>query len=308
MAMTEKVEFLYMDGKVVPFGQANVHMLSPAVRYGASVFEGLRGYWNQEMKQLFVFRLPDHSKRLQQSMKLMRMVEIYPIDKLNKAVIEVIRANHFEQDIHIRQIVYVGGDGPVTSTAPISMFVAALPKGRKYDTAQGVRACVSSWTRISDNSIPPRIKCAANYQNSRLAHIQAKLDGYDTAIFINQQGKVSEGPGECIFIVRDGIPITPSVNSDILESITRKTLIYLFKEFFGLETQEREVDRTELYIADEAFLVGSGTEVSHVTAIDKHIIGDGEIGPLTRKVSEAYFQIVRGINRSNEEWRFPIYP
>jgi branched-chain amino acid aminotransferase len=187
------------------------------------------------------------------------------------------------------------------------MFVAALPLGRKYDTDKGITACVSSWTRITDNSIPPRIKCAANYQNSRLAHIQAKLDGYESAIFINQRGKVSEGPGECIFIVRDGIPVTPSITSDILESITRKTLILLSKEILGVETQEREVDRTELYVAEEAFFVGSATEICPITMIDKHIIGDGKIGPLTKRLSEIFFNIARGFDSSHEEWRSPVY-
>jgi branched-chain amino acid aminotransferase len=305
--MAEKVEFLYLDGKIVPYEQATVHMLSPAVRYGASVFEGLRGYWTQEKNQLFVFRLTDHSKRLQQSMKLMRMDRTYSIDELDSGVLEVIRANQLKQDIHIRQIVYVGGSGPVTSTAPIGMFVAALPLGRKYDTDKGITACVSSWARITDNSIPPRIKCAANYQNSRFAHIQAKLDGYDSAIFINQRGKVSEGPGECIFIVREGIPVTPSITSDILESITRKTLILLSKEILGVETQEREVDRTELYVAEEAFFVGSATEICPITMIDKHIIGDGKIGPLTKRLSEIFFNIARGFDSSHEEWRSPVY-
>lgn len=306
--MAEKVQFLYLDGKVVPYEQATVHMLSPAVRYGASVFEGLRGYWNQEKKQLYVFHLLDHSKRLQQSMKLMRMDRTYSIDELNSAVVEVIRANQLKEDIHTRQIVYVGGDGPVTSAGPIGMFVAALPHGRKYDVEKGVNACVTSWTRITDNSIPPRIKCAANYQNSRLANMQAKLDGYDSAIFINQRGKVSEGPGECLFIVRDGIPITPSINSDILESITRKTLIQLFKEILCMETQEREVDRTELYIAEEAFFCGSASEVSSITSIDKHIIGDGKRGPITKRISEIFFNIARGFDSSHEEWRYPVYP
>ncbi len=305
--MAEKVEFLYFDGRVVPYEQATVHMLSPAVKYRASVFEGLRGYWNQEKNQLFVFRLTDHSKRLQQSMKLMRMDKSYSIDELNSAVLEAIQANRLKEDLHIRQIVYVGGSGPVTSTAPIGMFVAALPRGRKYDIDKGANACVTSWTRITDNSIPPRIKCAANYQNSRLAHIQAILDGYDITIFINQQGKVSEGPGECIFIVRDGVPITPSITSDILESITRKTLIQVSKEILDVETQQRDVDRTELYVAEEAFFVGSGTEVLPITMIDKHIIGDGKVGPLTKRLSEAYFNIARGFDPSHEEWRFPVY-
>lgn len=305
--MAEKVKFLYFDGKIVPYEQATVHMLTPTVKYGASVFEGLRGYWNQQQSQLFVFRLAEHSKRLQQSIKLMRMGRTYSIDELNGAVLEAIRANQFKEDLHIRQIVYVGGDGAVTSTGPIGMFVAALPRGRKYDVSKGTNACVTSWTRISDNSIPPRIKCAANYQNSRLAHIQATLDGYDSTIFINQQGKVAEGPGECIFIVRDGVPITPSVTSDILESITRKTLIQLLKEILGIETQERDVDRTELYVADEAFFCGSGTEVSPIATIDKHIIGDGKVGPITKRISEVFFNIARGFDSSHEEWRYPVY-
>lgn len=171
----------------------------------------------------------------------------------------------------------------------------------------GIDCAVSSWTRISDNATPPRVKCAANYVNGRLALLQAKADGYDSVIILNPNGKVSEAPGACLFIVRDGVPATPAATQGILESITRRTLVQLFDETLGLRAQEREIDRTELYCAEEMFICGTGYQVLPVVSIDRLKVGDGQIGPLTAKLAESYVSMTRGTVPDHPEWRTPAY-
>jgi branched-chain amino acid aminotransferase len=199
----------------------------------------------------------------------------------------------------------LGGIVGVTLLAGMLLFPATTT--RYFETA-GLHVGVSSWHRTADNAIPPRVKAAANYQNSRLALLQAKTDGYDDAILLNSDGSVAEGPGYTLFLVRDERPITPPVTSNILEGVTRDTLLTLFRETVSVEPWEREIDRTELYIADEAFFAGTAAEVTPILSVDRHPIGEGAVGPLTAKVRDAYFQAVRGGSRSHPEWRTPVYP
>lgn len=301
-----KPKYVFFDGEIVPYAEAKVHVMTPALKYGAAVYEGIRAYWNADQEQLYVFRLMEHSKRLLNSIKAMRMESSFTFDDLNQAVIRVLKANEFRQDLHIRQCVFVDGDGPVGATGPVGMHVVALPKGR-FSRPEGMNLCVSSWTRISDSTMPPRIKCCANYQNGRLAQLQAEVDGYDAPLMLDVQGKITEAPIASFFLVRDGIPLTSPLTSSILESITRATIIQLFKEVHRLEVVQREIDRTELYIADEAFLCGSNAEIAAVVSIDRHKLDNGQIGPVTKAIQKTYFDIVRGINPAHSEWRTPIY-
>jgi branched-chain amino acid aminotransferase len=300
-------KYLLFNGEIVPFAEAKVHVWTPAFKYGAQVFEGLRGYWNEEQQQLYVFRMDAHFKRLRQSMKIMRMEVTEDVEQLNEKTIELLRANDFHEGCHIRQVVFVNHVGPgMAKLGPIGTLSSTYYRGR-FSEKEGIDCCVSAWRRISDNSIPPRVKCAANYQNSRLALVQAKVDGYDAPILLTHSGKVSETYGSCLFIVRDGVPITTPVTSSILESVTRATLIQLFQEVHGIEVQVREVDMTELYIADEVFMCGSGAEVTPVLSIDRHQLGDGTPGPLTKQIQATYFQVVRGDTPLHPEWRTPVY-
>jgi branched-chain amino acid aminotransferase len=302
-----KPRLLSMNGRIVPYEDARVHVLSTAMKYAASVYEAMRAYWSETEQQLHVFRLRDHLRRLERSAKIARVPLPADLDRLEADTREVIRANGFREDLHVRLIVFVDtDDGGLASREPVSYVVAPIPTGR-YFGGGGLHVAVSSWDRTSDNAIPPRVKAAANYQNSRLALLQAQTDGYDDAILLNSDGSVAEGPGYTLFLVRDDRPITSPVTSNILEGVTRATLLTLFREALSVDPWEREVDRTELYIADEAFFAGTAAEVTPIFSVDRHPIGDGAVGPLTAKVRDAYFQVVRG-GASHPEWRTSVYP
>ena len=284
-------------------------MFSNAVFNGASVFEGLRGYWNERQGELYCFRLPEHYRRLRESAKLMRLALPYPPDEYPHYVRELIRANDFRTDVHVLHMLSVEGFGGFDVSEPVGMWIAARPRGRYSEKAGGgLNVTVSSWTRISDTSMPPRIKSAANYQNSRLAILQAKADGYDNAILLNNRGTVAEGPGANFFVVRAGRVMTPPVTSGILDGITRSTLIELFARGHGVTVEEREIDRTEVCVADEAFFCGSGAEVTPILCVDRIPLGDGsEAGPTTRAIRDTYMQIVRGERPEYRHWLTPVY-
>lgn len=303
------VRYLFLNGEYVDYQDAKIHVLTPAVKYGATVYEGIRGYWNPENNQMYLFRLDGHLQRLFHSMEMTWMKPPFTIDDFRANIINLIKKNEFKQDIHLRIMVFViSDDGSMISTGPVGTAIAALPMGRISSKSEtGLNCTVSSWRRISDNSTPPRIKCAGNYQNSRLAGIEANVDGYDNVIILNENGKVSEGAGSNIFIIRKGTPLTPSVTSNILEGITRDTIIHLFDEKHGLKTVEREIDRSELYIADEIFYCGSASEIIPIISVDKHKISAGCAGPLTKSVKKNYLDLVMGKDTSHPDWRTPVY-
>jgi branched-chain amino acid aminotransferase len=305
--MRVRPRYLSFNGEIVPYEDAKIHFLAPALKYGASVFEGIRGYWNQQEGEMYIFRLREHLDRLHYSMKVMRFVEELDDLVMTRALAELIRANELREDVHIRLSVWVDGEGGMDSTGPIGWAIAALPLPSSKGVREGIHAAVSSWERISDNAMPPRVKCAANYNNSRLAGLQGRLDGYDAVLFLTRQGHIAESTGSCFFMVRRGRPVTPTVTSSILESVTRETMIQLLSESFGQETIERDIDRTEVYGAEEAFLCGSGQELTPVLSLDRHMIGDGKVGPLTSRLQQRYFAVVRGETTDHAEWRTPVY-
>jgi len=305
--MAEHYEYLVLDGKILPYQEAKLHILTPAVKYGATAFEGLRAYWNEDLQQLFVFRSSDHMSRLMQSGRLMGMESVdYTVEELNDLLCDLLIANKIREDVHIRPSLFVVGEGQVPARGPVSLGMAVIPMERWADKTY--RLCISSWRRIDDNSLSPRIKCAANYQNGRMALIQAKEDGYDGCLMLDHRGHVTEEPRGCFFMVRKGVPVTSPLTDDILESITRETLIELFNEFHGIQTEVREIDRTELYVAEEVFLCGTGMEVTPVGQIDRFLVGNGQIGPLTTTIRQSYIGIARGVDGRHSEWRMPVYP
>ena len=298
---------LIMNGRLIPYDDARVHVLSTAMKYAASVYEAMRAYMSDADGQLYVFRLREHLQRLQRSAKIARIPLPADAARLEAETLEVIRANDLREDLHVRLIVFVDtDDGGLPSREPVGYVIAPIPTAR-YFAGPGVHVQVSSWTRTADNAIPARVKAAANYQNSRLALLQAKTDGYDDAILLNNDGSVAEGPGYTIFLVRDDRPLTPPVTSNILEGVTRATLLTLFRDSLGVEAEQREIDRTELYVADEAFFAGTAAEVTPILSIDRRPVGDGTMGPLTAKVREAYFHAVRTGSAPHPEWRTPVY-
>jgi branched-chain amino acid aminotransferase len=294
---------IWMNGKVVPGEQAVLPVNSAAVFYATNCFEGLRAYWNATDSEMYGFRLAEHFARLRESMKMMRFTVPYSDVDLYEAVGEVLKANDVHEDVHMHMVAYVLGTG-LDATTPTGLYIN--PR-RRPSVPAGLRACVSSWTRTNDNAIPIRLKSGSNYQNGRLATLQAKADGYDSPILLNQTGTVAEGTGATFFMVRRGVLLTPPLTADILESITRVTLLQDVIPDLGLDVQERDIARTELYVADEAFFCGSGYEITPILSIDRFPLGNGEVGPITKKLSKAYMDLVRGIDKRHPEWRTPVY-
>jgi len=299
---------IWLNGKIVPRNEAVVNVLSPMAQFGANVFEGIRCYWNDEEQQLYAFRLEDHYKRLKNSMKMFRMEDKYTVDELKRGLMDVVQANNYKEDIYVRQTVFIDGFGSWKSKGPVNMFIAPITRSRiNVEKNTGIRCCISSWERISDRNLSPKIKAGANYINSRMAQMEALESGYDSAIFLNDKGKVSEGPGSCLFIVRDGKLVTPAVSSSILESITRDTVLELAKKELGIEVVEREVDRTELYISDEAFLCGSSMEIAPVVSVDGIMVSNGKQGNITKEIHKIYLDTATGKLEAFKKWLTPIY-
>lgn len=297
---------IWMNGRLVPQAEAVLPVNSAAVFYATNVFEGIRAYWNPADEELYGFRLKEHVTRLRESMKMMRFTVPYGDEDLYDAVREVLRGNELREDVHMHLVAYVLGTG-LDATTPTGLYINPRRRARVAPDS-GLRCCVSSWLRTADNAIPIRLKCGANYQNGRLATLQAKADGYDGPILVNQRGTVAEGTGATFFMVRKGRLVTPPVTSDILESITRATLIEdLCPRVLGMDVVEREIARTELYVAEEAFFCGSGYEITPIVSIDRFPVGDGSVGPMTRRLLSAYMDVVRGVDKRHPEWRTPVY-
>lgn len=299
---------IWFKGEILNVNDAMINVLAPTSQFGLNVFEGIPCYWNDEEKQLYAFRLDEHYDRLIRSAKLIQIDNPYSKDELKKALVDVVKANEYDENLSVRQTLFVDGFGSWGSADPVDMFVAPIPRGRtsaEYNK-KGLNVCVTSWRRISDETLSPRIKCGANYINSRVGQREALRNGYDTCLFLNEAGKVSEGPGSCFFMVRNGELITPQLTDSVLESITRDTVIKI-AESKGYKVVERTIDRTELYTCDEAFLCGSAMEMTPVLSVDKYVIGDGETGKITKELHMAYLDVVRGKVEQFKDWVTPIY-
>ena len=299
---------IWFKGEIQNVNDAMINILAPTSQFGLNVFEGIPCYWNDEEKQLYAFRLDEHYDRLIRSAKLIQIDNPYSKDELKKALVDVVKANEYDENLSVRQTLFVDGFGSWGSADPVDMFVAPIPRGRtsaEYNK-KGLNVCVTSWRRISDETLSPRIKCGANYINSRVGQREALRNGYDTCLFLNEAGKVSEGPGSCFFMVRNGELITPQLTDSVLESITRDTVIKI-DESKGYKVVERTIDRTELYTCDEAFLCGSAMEMTPVLSVDKYVIGDGVTGAITKELHMTYLDVVRGKVEQFKEWVTPIY-
>lgn len=296
---------IWFKRELVSVKEAKILVLAPTSQFGLNVFEGIPCYWNNEKKQLYAFRLEDHYNRLIRSARLIQIDCPYSKNQLKRALIKVIRANEYKENLSVRQTLFVDGFGSWGSDSPVEMFVAPIPRGStsaEYNK-KGLNVCVTSWKRVSENALSPRIKCGANYINSRYGQKEALRNGYDTCIFLNEYGKVSEGPGSCFFMVKDKKLITPAFTDAVLESITRDSVIKLARNL-GYEVVERTIDRTELYTADEAFLCGSAMEISPVLSIDKYEIDKGEI---TCQLQKAYIDVASGKNEKFDNWVTAVY-
>lgn len=299
---------IWLNGKIVHVEEAVINVLSPTSQFGLNVFEGIRCFWNESEKKLYAFRLEAHYSRLIRSAKILQINCPYSVDDLKMALINVVQANEYREDISVRQTIFIEGFGSWSSESPVGMFVAPIPKqgiSAEYNK-KGLNCCISSWERINENSLSPRIKCGANYINSRLAQLEALRNGYDTTILLNNRGKVSEGPGSCLFMVQGNKLTTPRITDSVLESITRETVMIIAKSI-GYKVEEREIDRTELYTCDEAFLCGSAMGITPINSVDKFSINSGITGNITNTILDQYRKIVIGEVVINEEWLTSIY-
>jgi branched-chain amino acid aminotransferase len=302
-------KYLWWNGNLTPWEQATVHVTEIGWSTVGAIFEGIRGYWNEEQGELYVFRLPEHMRRFSQSMKLVRLQQDYSNEQFCTAIVDLLRENGCQRDTYIQPLAYRGGERAksFSSFSPdAQILITTRPNPSHLLSGKGNKMGVSSWTRISDNVMPPRIKNLSNYRNGQLANMEASFIGYDGAILLNHLGKVAEGSGSCLMLIRDGKLVTPDRASSILESITRDAIMTMAREDLGMEVEERMVERTELYIADEVFMCGTAAEITPVVAVDHYDVGNGEIGPVTRQLEQLFNDVLRGKTNKHADWRTPV--
>jgi len=306
--MTTAPDFAWQNGKLLPWDQCVVHARSQGAFWGANVFEGVRAYAHPQTGVLQAFRVGDHLARLRRSMKSLHMEIAHTDAELERACLDLVLANGFTTDAHICVVAYfdMGPNfDPLSHTTSTGVHITSTPVPRSAAYERGVTASISSWRRISDDAMPPRIKAGANYHNSRLAQHEAVRNGFDTTLLLNQRGTVSEAPGSCVVMVRDGELITPPGTSGVLEGITVATVAELAQEHLGLTLTRREIDRTELYAADELFLSGTMSELLPITSVDRLPVGDGKRGPITTALQDHYDNAVRNVG-DHPEWCTPV--
>ncbi|MCH8224838.1 MAG: branched-chain amino acid transaminase [Chloroflexi bacterium] len=303
-------KYLWHAGELVEWDQATVHVSMLGWTAISAVFEGIRAYWDSDRQELHIFRLDAHLKRLFQSMKIMRMTSPHSKEELTQALSSLLRANEYQGDVYIQPLAYFAGGIPgylAVLEQPGVVLMTSRPAPSNLTSSKVAHCNISSWSRISDNVMPPRAKAITNYQNSRYVSTESRINGYDFGIILNQDGKVSEASYACIYIIRDGVAITPLISSGILESITRDSLNRLLEEELKVPVVERELERTELYIADEVFICGTSVEIQGVGSVDRYQVGDGQVGPITARLQSLFNQIVRGGHPGYADWCTPVY-
>lgn len=302
-------KYAYFKQKIVPYAEANVGLLSHALNYGTAVFGGLRGYWNAAEEQLYIFRPLDHFTRLIQSAKLLRIDIGHTAEELAGILRELLRTENYRENIYVRPLAYKATEGIGVKLHGLedAFSMVAIPFGRYVEKEEGLHVCFSAWQRVSDNSIPARGKVAGSYANSALIKSDALLSGYDEALVLTASGHLSEGSAANVMLVRNGALITAPVTDDILEGITRRTVLELAREELGLEVVERPIDRTEVYIADECLMCGTGMQIAAVTRVEHRPIGTGAMGEITQQLRDVYFDVVSGRIPKYQGWLMPVY-
>ena len=298
----------FFHDRVLPYADAKLGLLTHALNYGTGVFAGIRGYFNQDEGKLFVFRLADHMRRFHESARLLRMNLAVSEEATAAAILNLLRAEGLREDCYIRALAFYADEVIGVRLHGLQPVVAAvaLPFGLYIDRAEGAHCTVSSWRRPDDNVIPPRGKITGSYINSAFAKSDAELAGFDEAILLNRDGRVSEGSGENIFLIRRGVAVTPSLDQSVLEGITRRSLITLLRDELGMAVEERPVERGELYLADEIFLTGTAAQITAVTRIDHRPIGTGQMGSVTSRLRSLFFDVVRGRSPKYRTWCTPV--
>ena len=297
----------YFEGEYVALRDANVSIMTHAFMYGTAVFEGIRAYWNEDQGVLYGLKLREHMERIRRNAGILLMRDLAPVDELVRIVVETVRRNGFREDAYIRPCYYKSGSaiGVRLHNLPHQLTVLALPFGNYVDTENGLRMMTSTWRRNADDALPARGKIVGGYVNMAFQKSEAELNGFDEALVLTPDGHASEASAANMFVVRDGVLMTPPVSDDILEGVTRKAILEL-AEVFGIPTELRSIDRSEIYVADEMFLCGTGVQLAPVIELDHRPIADAAIGPITKQLHEAYYAAVRGRDSRFAHWLTPI--
>ena len=308
--MTENAEtkYAFFNGKIIEIDDANINIRSIILHYGIGIFEGIRCYWNEKKENGYIFRAREHYERMIKNARIIAMEIPYNPGELVEYTIKLLKKENFRQDTYIRPLAYYASKNILEKlhSKDYGFFIFTFPMASILDDTKGLNVCVSSWTRLNDNMTAPRGKIVGAYVNISLVNYEAKVNGYDDGIILTQNGFVSEGGGQNLAIVRDGKIIAPPVHDDILEGITLDSVDIIAKQELGIEVLRRSINRTELYIADEVFYLGTGAQVTPIVTVDKREIGDGKPGKVTRKLQKLYFDIVRGKNRKYIDWLTPL--
>ena len=297
----------YFEGQFVPMREAKVNIMTHAFMYGTATFEGIRAYWNEDQQRLYGLKLREHVERIRQSCRILLMDDVPSVDELTGLIVETVRRNGFRSDAYIRPSFYKStrAIGVRLHELAHELYIVAVPFGNYIDTEHGVRVMTSSWRRNPDDALPARGKIVGGYVNMAFQKSEAEMNGFDEAVVLTLDGHVNEASAANLFMVRDGVAITPPVSDDLLEGVTRKALFEIFKNE-GIAYETRSIDRSELYIADEVLLCGTGVQVSPVIEVDHRKVGSGQIGPIASLVSERYFDAVRGRLPEYRHWLTPI--
>ncbi len=299
----------YFKGAIVPYADAKVGVLTHALNYGTAVFAGIRAYWNADEEQLFIFRPIDHFRRFLNSARIMNMAFDHTPESLTKIVVDLLRADGHQRDVYIRPLAYKADEiiGVKLHDLQDEISMVAFPFDRYVTKDTNAHVTISSWRRVDDNAIPARGKISGAYANSALIKTDAVRAGFDEALVLNQDGHLSEGSAMNIFMVRNGAVITPPITDNILEGITRRTVMELIQEELGIPVVERQIDRTEVYLCDEFFMTGTAAQVTAVTQVDYRLIGSGVMGPITTQVRQIFDQVARGQWPKYAHWNVAVY-
>lgn len=300
-------QWAFFEGAFVPIENAKLSIMTQVVNYGIGAFGGIRAYWNEGKEQLYVFRLGDHYRRLLNSGKLLNASLPYTADDLSRFTLELLKREGYRQDAYLRPLLYNATLDIAPRLYDVKFDFALFSRPQGNYISLELKAGVSSWRRLDDNIIPSRGKITGGYVNSALARSEAHWNGYDEAIVLNQDGHVAEGSAENLYMVREGRLITPPVTDNILEGITRNSLIKLAQDELGIAVVERSIDRSELYVADEVLFCGTGAQVAGVVEIDHRKVGTGKVGPVTKQLQDLYFRVVRGSHDKYMGWVTPVY-
>lgn len=299
----------YFHGKIVPYAEAKIGVLTHALNYGTAAFAGVRAYWNEQQQQLYIFRPHDHYRRFLNSAKLLCMQLEHSPDSLTQITVDLLRADNYHENVYIRPLAYKSDEviGVKLHGLHDDLSICAIPFDKYLDDDTNAHVTVSSWRRVDDNIIPARGKISGAYANSAFIKTDAVRAGFDEAVVLTQEGHVSEGSAMNFFMVKDGLLVTPSVTENILEGITRKSVIELAREELNMTVVERQVDRTEIYLCEELFMTGTAAQITAVTRVDYRAVGEGKMGPVTSQLYQLFQDVLLGKVQKYKHWVTPVY-